>query len=144
MGASALAAAGIVTGVLGNLSAGRAQRDQADYQAEIAQQQAGYERAASESEADEFLRSQRRLLATARARRGGSGVDLTSGSPLLVDEDTIDEIAFQTARIRHGGEVQATRLEQGAQLRRAQGKAAQRASYFRAGSSLLTGASEFG
>lgn len=143
MSAGALLAAAAVTSVIGSIQAGRGQRQQAEFQADVAQQRATSERQTSEAEAQDFLRNQRRLLSTARARRAGSGVDLTSGTPLLVDDETIDEIALQTARIRQGGEVQATRLEQGAQLRRAQGRAAQRAGFLRTGTSLLTAGSEF-
>ena len=71
---------------------------------------------------------------------GASGVDPATGSPLLVSEDIAGEVELQAQRIRAGGEVRATRLEQQAQLSRLQGRQAQTGGFLRAGSLLLSGA----
>lgn len=97
---------------------------QASRQAKVQRQQADFTRRQSEIDADEFKRRQRRLLGSARAARGASGVDLLQGSPLLVDDDTITEIVFGAESIRRGGQVQATRLEQQAGLTQAAGTGA--------------------
>src|SRR3546814_17669974 len=52
---------------------------------DMAQQQAERERQIAARDADDYRRSNSRLLATSRARRAGSGVT-SQGSPLLVDE----------------------------------------------------------
>ena len=136
----ALAAASIGSGIVGaagNIQQGRAASDAALFNARALQQQADQDRAASGLEASEFVKKQRRFLAGASVgRTGGSGV-LMSGSPLLVDEDTINEIAFREALIRHGGETRATRNEQQAALQTARAGHERTASYYRAGSSLL-------
>jgi hypothetical protein len=49
------------------------------------------------------------------------------------------EIELQALRIRHGGEVNATRLEQQAMLQRMAGGAAATGGWVRGGSLLLTG-----
>lgn len=100
--AAAAVASGAMTFVAGQQQA-KTQRQQATF----ARKQAGID-------AGEFKRRQRRLLASARVGRGASGVRLLEGSPLLVDDDTIAEIEFGTETIRNQGEVEGTRLDQGA------------------------------
>lgn len=116
-------------------------------QAKAMEQQADFERAQAQIDADEFKRRQRRLLGTARATRGATGVDLLSGSPLLVDDDTIDQIVFETERVRQGGEVRAFRMDQQAGFTRASGTSALAGSVLSAGGTFLTsgtGQSMFG
>jgi hypothetical protein len=62
-----------------------------------------------------------------------------TGSPLLVDESFVKDIALGSARILQGGEVRGTRLTQQGELARFQGKNAKAASRIRAGQSLLSG-----
>ena len=134
-----LAAASIGAGLVGAAGArqqGESAAQAAEFNARGSQQQAGREREAAGLEATEFAKKQRRQLATSRAGRLASGVTM-SGSPLLVDEDTINEIAFNEALIRSGGETRATRLEQESTLQRSRAKSDRTASYYRAGSSLL-------
>ena len=134
-----LAAASIgsaAVGVAGARYSGEASARAAEYNAAVDLQRAQREREASGLEASQFVKQQRRQLATARTGRLASGVTM-SGSPLLVDEDTINEIAFNEALIRSGGETRATRLEQSAALSKARGQSERTASYYRAGASLL-------
>jgi hypothetical protein len=70
----------------------------------------------------------------------GSGVQLDTGDPLLTEQDFGGEVELQALKIRNGGEVRGTRLEQSAALARAKGDAAMTGSYFRAGSLLVGGA----
>jgi hypothetical protein len=94
---------------------------QGQFQSKVAEQQADFARKQSAIDAEEFERNQRRVLGTARAARGSSGVLLSEGSPLLVDDETLEEILFQTERVRRGGAVQGARLDQQGQLDRAAG-----------------------
>jgi hypothetical protein len=138
-GASA-AAAGV--SAVGAIQSGQAAKNQANFQSAIAQQQADRERLAAAQGEEDFRRQQSRAMATRRAQMGGSGIDTSTGSPLLVSEDFAGESELQALRIRNGGEVSATRLEQSAALQRSAGANAVTDSYFRAGSSLLTGAGQ--
>ena len=106
-------------------------------QAAIMGQQAERERLQAEADSEEFRNQQQRLLATRRAIMGGSGIDTQTGSPLLVSEDIAGETELQALKLKNGGELRATRLEQSAVMRRAEGSAAQTGSFFRAGASLL-------
>ena len=137
MGPELLAAAAIMSAV-GTVVGGISTFQQSRAQAKSQEQQANFARQQAEIDANEFRRKQRRLLGTARAARGATGVDLLTGSPLLVDDDTIDEIIFQTERVRQGGDITASRLETQASLTRAQGSSALAGSVLSAGGTFLT------
>lgn len=134
-----LALIGTAVSAVGTVASGVMQARQASQQAAVLRQQADFDRKQADIDADEFKRRQRRLLASARAARGASGVDLLSGSPLLVDDDMIAEIEFQTERVRRAGQVQATRLEQQAGFVQSQGRSALGGSLLSAGGTLLGG-----
>ena len=59
---------------------------------------------------------------------------------MLVSEDFAGEVELQALRIRSGGEVRATRLEQQAQLTRFKGRQARTAGFIRGGALLVSGA----
>ena len=61
---------------------------------------------------------------------------------MLVSEDFAGEAELQALRIRTGGEVTATRLEQQAGLERFRGRSSRRAGFVRGGSLLLSGAAK--
>lgn len=132
-----LAAGGL--GLVGGISGGRAAGAQADFQARVNEQQAVRERQISREEEKDFRRVQSSNFAERRAAMGASGVDLSSGSPLLASSDFAVEVELQAQRIRSGGDIRATRLEQQAALTRAAGQAAQRQGILRGGASLLSG-----
>jgi len=135
---STLLAIGAITSAVGTVGSGVLSFQQARQQWAVQRQQAERARLQADIDAKEFRRRQIRLLGQARAIRGSTGVDLLTGSPLLVDDDTINEIVFQTENIRRNGQVQATRLEQQASLTRTSGSAALASSVFLGGGSLLT------
>ena len=133
IGSAALSAVGAV-------QKGQAADAQAKLQSRVLRQQAESQRQQSAADEADFRARQSRLLAQRRAALGASGVDPASGSPLLVSEDFASEVELNALRIRAGGEVRATRLEQQAGLQRFQGRAARTSGFFRGGSLLLTGA----
>lgn len=132
-------AIGSAVSAVGQLQAGKQAEKQAKFQAAIYAQQAAQERQIAAANEEDFRRKQAREMAARRAMLGASGVEAGTGSPLLVSQDFAGEVELQALRIRQGGEVQATRLEQQAALTRMQGAAERTSSYFRAGSSLLQG-----
>jgi hypothetical protein len=121
------------------LSQGQAAKEQGDFQATVAEQQAARERAIAAAEASDFKRQQARFFGERRAGLGASGIDPGTGSPLNVARDFAAEVELQAARIREGGALRASRQQQEAVLRRRAGENAQRQGFFRAGSSLLQG-----
>ena len=80
----------------------------------------------------------RKLISSQRAAYGASGVDI-EGSPLLLLEDTAAQGEMDALAIRYGGEVEASQKRSQAELYELQGKNAKKASYYKAGSSLLSG-----
>lgn len=138
-GAAALSSA---VGAVGAISSGQAQANALEHQAEIARQQAEQERIASRQEAEDFRRDQSRLMARRRAVMGASGVETTTGSPLLASEDFASEVELQARRIRQGGELRATRLSQQAGLFDSQAGGARAGGFVRGGSLLLQGAGD--
>jgi hypothetical protein len=138
MGIETMLMAGIgAMGAMGELQKGQSAKEAADYNAAVSRQRAATERDAAAAEMSDFFRKESRSRASGIAARGGSGVTM-EGSPLMVDEATVREIALGASRIRHGGEVRGTRLEQEANLDEMRGKHAKDASYLAAGKSMLT------
>lgn len=126
-------------GAAGSIGQGRSAKAQADFQARVNDQQALREKQVSAEEEKDFRRVQSSNFAERRAAMGASGIDLSSGSPLLASEEFAAEAELQARRIRAGGEVKSLRSEQEAGLLRMAGKSAQRQGVVRGGASLLSG-----
>lgn len=134
-----LGLAGSAVGAAGSIAQGQAQQDAAEYNQRVLKMQADQEREAANAEALDYKRQEHRKLASAQAARGAAGVAVGSGSPLLVDEATVREIALGTSRISYGGNVKRSNLLNEAELERVKGENAMTAAYWGAGSSLLSG-----
>lgn len=135
---------GTVVSVIGAIQGGNAAKAQADAEANALRQQAANAKAKSKLDAADFRRSASRRAAATRAAEGAAGLRIGSGSSLLAAEDFGTRAAAQEERIKLGGDIEANRLGAQASLTEFAGKSAQRASRFRAGSSLLKGAASFG
>lgn len=131
-------AAGTAISAYGSYASGRAQKKQAEANAQIAEADA--KAAEQKAKYDEDLHRQRvrKILSSQRAAIGSSGVSV-EGSPLLALEETAREGELDALAIRYGGDVSASRSRSEAALSRQEGRSAQRAGYIQAGSTLLTG-----
>ena len=136
----ATVASGVGTAVqaVGAIAQGRAGRQQADFQAQVIEQQAGRDEQIASLEARNIRRGASAVSARQRALLAASGV-AAAGTPLLVLSNTAAEGEFEALLAEAGGETAALRKRQQAGLTRVKGRALQRASFFRAGSSLLSG-----
>ena len=132
LGAVGLAAGGAVAG---GIDADK----QAKFTAADQRQQADREREITSMNEDDFRRQQSRVASANRAAMGQSGVDQSSGSPLLAMSDFEAETELNALRIRAGGQTQAQRLDEQSVLTAAAGKSAKNRGFIRAGSSLLSG-----
>jgi hypothetical protein len=134
------AAAGAGLSAFGQLQAGKAEQDAAEFNAKIQEDDA----VAAERKAkyDEEIHRERvkQFISQQRAAIGKSGVQI-EGSPLLATIDAAEKGEMDALAIRHGGQVSANRFRSQAQLSRLQGQQARKASKIKAGSTLLTGAS---
>jgi hypothetical protein len=136
----------------GQMEAGKA----ADAQAKSEQNMANYnaalgEREAKQTEAVTALQQKQqaeasdRAASTSKAGLGASGAVTTTGSPLLIQAEQASQNELQNLMIGYQGAEEATALRSGAALdvmggkiARQRGSAAKTASYYGAGSTLLS------
>ncbi len=122
----------------GQRRAAEAEAQANEFNAKATRQQAESERDAAGAEADDYQRRQSRIMAERRAAGGASGIT-NAGSPLLVEESMLREIALGTSRIGHQGFVRESRLEDSATLDTMRAGNAREAGRRAAGATLLTG-----
>lgn len=137
-----LVLASSVASAVGSVSEGVASKNQADFEAADQRQRAVREREIATQDEIDFRRQQSRAAAASRAAGGRSGVISSTGSSLLAASDFASETELNALRIKAGGETTASRLEEQARLTKSAGKSAKKRGFFRAGSSLLSGASK--
>ena len=133
-----LTAASSLMGAAGSIQQGQAEQEAADYNADVARQSA--QASLDKADYDETIHREkvRKLLSSQRAAYGAAGVDM-AGSPLLVLEDTAAQGELDAKAIRYGGEVEAKQKLSQAEIYELTGKNAKTASYYKAGTSLLSG-----
>lgn len=140
MGAEVIAFAGLIASAAGTLFSANQQKKMADYNAAVSENNA--EMAENKAAYDAKMHNQevRRILATQRGLYGKSGVDSSSGSPLLVMNDTVKQGAMDALAIRYGGDIAAAQQRSQANLYKMQGNNAMMSGGISAGTSLLSGA----
>jgi Tfp pilus assembly protein PilE len=116
------------------------------YNSKVAKREAEAEQAANLFESKQQKKAADRLKARGRAIRGASGVDV-EGSPLLVMEDTAEELAKEQQQTRISGTRRVSALESQSILDVSRASAAKarasgfgRAAPISAGGTLLSGA----
>src|SRR5438128_3634930 len=119
--AAGTALAGGAVGAIGAIKQGQAAQGAANYNAAVANQRAASERDAAKAEAADTYRHGMFKVGSAIAGQGASGVT-PEGSPLLVDEATIREVALGASHTLYSGERRARMLENEGQLSTAEGK----------------------
>jgi len=131
---------GAMTGItaLGTIQQGKAQQQMANYNAQVAQNQAIAARQKAEFEEKAHRRQVAQLKGTQRAGAGASGGELLDMGDIF--DMTAEEAELDALAIRYGGQMGATAAQQRATLARMEGRAAKQASYTDAGKTLLTGA----
>lgn len=138
------AAVGTAISAASAIKQGQAQAKAQRFQADLAERDAQRARALATADATEFRRRRSRDLGVQRARYAGSGIDITSGSPLGVQLDTAKEIGFQAQKILAGGEVKGQGLDLTAGLSRVTAREAETAGFINAGTTVLSGAARIG
>lgn len=132
---SAVAGAGM--SIFGSLYSGSQQAAAAHTQAKLSKLQAEAEDERASAEAGAIRRKARELFSTQRAAYAASGIQL-EGSPLLVMADTIRESERDILNIYKQADARKLGFITQAGVFEAAGKAARTASYWNAGSTLLT------
>ncbi len=96
------------------------------------------------TEAENTLRSKTaRLVSKQRAQLGAANIDLSSGSALQLQEDTLTLGEADALRIRNTGDSQFTSSMQQSELETAKGDFAETQGNFNIAGSLLSGAGKF-
>lgn len=137
-GASAL---GGMMGYKGNMAAARSARQVAEYNAQVAENEAVLLARAKRDEEAALRRQSDRLIGTQRAMTAASGVQMT-GSPLQALADTYFSTEEDAARIQYAGSIEQVQKESEAALTRAEGGARSSALKYQAYGSLLGGAQQ--
>jgi hypothetical protein len=138
MNATAMFIAGTAVQAIGAIQQGNAANAAAKYNAQVARNNAIAARQTAAANAAREERLSRKRLGTLRAGVGASGITL-EGTPLDLFEDSAAEEELQRLSILHGGEVESIGFENTSQLELARGRAAKRAGYMKAASTILLG-----
>ncbi len=143
---AALAMSAVGTGVsaLGQIQKGKTEKAAGEYNARVSEANAAAIEKKTVYEEEQSRDKLKRLMGTQRALYAKAGVDITSGSPLLVLADTAAEGEKEAKMIRYGGDVEATQQKNQARLQRLYGSSAYSSGLIGAGSTFFSGMGQAG
>jgi hypothetical protein len=134
---------GIVGGAvaaLGAIQSANAQAAAANYNAKVAKRNRDEAIGQTHAAIADKVMENNRQMGSIRAAYGASGLQL-DGSPLDVLEDTATEQAYDVAKIRYKGRMQAAGYSEQAALSKLEAKSAKTAGYIGAASAIIGGVS---
>lgn len=138
-----LMVAGSVMSAIGAIQQGQAAKSAAEYNATIAMQNAEIARSNARAKAQQQERETYLRLGSIRANQGASGGTANEGSVLDVIGDVAAQSELEKQQIIYQGELQARGFQNEATLETFAGDTKQTAGYWKAGSELLSGASNY-
>ncbi len=138
---TALTVGSTLLGAVGTIGAEQAQKNAAEYNARVQEQQAQIANDQAGAKASEIATRTRQKQAGVRAASLESGLEL-SGSVSDVLDTVQSQGTLDAMTAIYDGTTRAQGLRNSVELERAKGKSAVTASYLGAGSSLLTGFSK--
>jgi len=124
---------------IGAIQQGQAAKAEADYNAQIAEQNAAITRQQTEAAVDKQDRERRLRAGAARAGAGASGIGIESFGDVLSSSAMQEELDLLT--LKSDGLLQERNFKNEATLSRTRGKNAQKQGYMKAASAVLGGAS---
>jgi len=137
--AAAIAAiAGAAVSAYGSYKQGQYQKSAAEYNAKIAERDAELARRKAAYDAETSAEKYKVLMGKQRALYAKAGVDITSGSPLLTMSYQAEQAERDRRAILFSGKTAAESDLDRAKLFRFSGSNAEEASYYSAGSTLLS------
>ena len=142
----AIALAAVSTGAQAGMQmmSAKAQSNQAKMQAELARRQADRERQIGAMQAQQQREKNKRTEGTQRALLAARGGDTGTGSALLVQSELAEEGEFNARLQENNAAARASGFEAENVLQQARARQIQAAGLMRAGSTLLSGASDIG
>lgn len=133
--------AAAVIGAAGSIYAAKKKQQALEYNAKVLESQAEMERI-EEVERQVRLQKEKKLIFGKQlAARAASGVDVGTGSSLLLEAETAAELKLQSLDSFRASNNRIARYSSEAMLARRSGKTAVTTSYFEAGATLIGGAS---
>lgn len=142
--AIALAAASTAAQAGMQVMSAKGQSQQAKMQAELARRQADRERQIGAMQAQQQREKNKRTEGTQRALLAARGGDTGTGSALLVQGELAEEGEFNARLQENNAAARASGFEAESVLQQARARQARAAGLMRAGSTLLSGASDIG
>ncbi|VWC96035.1 hypothetical protein BLA39750_02232 [Burkholderia lata] len=127
---------------IGAVRAGQAQAGAANYNAEVAQQNAGIANAQGAAAADAQWRNAERRIGSSIAAFGGSGVQGSTGSPTDVLADNVQNATLDNLTTQYNYKLRGLGFQDQASLDQSQASNASTASYLSAAGSLIGGAGQ--
>lgn len=134
----ALISAGM--GAYGQYQTGKFQERMTEYNAQLAAQEAETIKEASEYEQRAARKEGRKLKDRQFVQFAKGGVVPTTGTPLLVRQETAEDIEKDIRMMQYGYGIRRGRALSESKLQKMKGKGMSRAARWTAGTSLLTGA----
>lgn len=131
--------AGSVVSAVGTIAAGRAAKQQADFQAAQYDVESKAEFAAGQREAEDIRKNKEYVISRQQNLAAASGFDATDPSSVSLIAETAGYGQYQELMALAAGEQRRKRAEYAASASRASGKAALTGSYFSAAGTILGG-----
>lgn len=131
----------IATGfqIFGNLKASKDAKKVGDYNARLQEMEAARIRKSSDLEEYQAMKNLEQRIGLQRAQYAGSGISVSTGSPLDVISDTMKKGLLDIRINRYNNESYAIAKEQGAQVTRYEAKKASQAYKYKAGIAAIKG-----
>ncbi len=139
--AAAAAVGGGIMGYKGNQAAAKAAKQTAEFNAQVAENEAVVLRRQKVDEEANMRQSSERLIATANVATAASGIQM-SGSALQAAEDSYFNVEQDALKIQYAGDIQQVAKESEAALARAEGRARATGLKMASYQSLLAGGSK--
>lgn len=135
-----LTAASTVMTVASQRQQGKFQKGTAEYNARVAENEAQETRNVANERENIQRRKTAELLSKQKAQLGAANIDLTSGSALQLQEDTVTLGEADALRIRSNFDARVESLQTSADLTRSQGAFAESAGDIKSVGTILSGA----
>lgn len=138
--AATAAVAGAGVSAYGQYSQGQAAKSAAEFNAQVAKNNASSAEMSAAADAQQLLSRNKRLQGSQIAGMAAAGIDPNSGSASDVQYDSRVQGELDALTTQYKGHIQGMNDQAQASLDRFQGNAAQTAGYIGAGGSILSGA----
>lgn len=138
MGGTALFIASAATAAISTISGVNARNKQAQFQADVARQQAEYQRRLADSKAATMRRDANRALGRQFAHLAANGFDGDSGTALLTQQSLATEAEMEALNMRNEGLYRGFGLDADAHMVTRKARDAATQDYLGLGTSLLS------